>query len=359
MREAIDAEHISGEGPFAHRCADLLRRELGVGAAVVTSSCTAALEMTALLLEANPGDEVILPAYTFVSTANAFVLRGLRPVFADVREDTLNIDETRLAELVNERTRAIVVVHYSGVGCEMDRISELARSRGVELIEDNAHGLFGSYRDRPLGSFGRWATLSFHETKNITCGEGGALLLDREDDLRRAEILRDKGTNRQALFRGEVDKYTWVDLGSSYSLSDLLAAYLYAQLEQRESITRKRRAIWETYDAAFRGELEACGVRLPYVPPHCVQPYHMYWMRLPDGATRLRFIEAMKRRGIHCVTHYQPLNLSAMGRRLGADRPCPVTEAAADTLVRLPFYNELARADQERVIEETLSFFAV
>ncbi len=271
----------------------------------------------------------------------------------------MNIDETQLAELVGERTRAIVVVHYSGVGCEMDPIAELARARGIELVEDNAHGLFGSYRDRPLGSFGRWATLSFHETKNITCGEGGALLLNRKEDLRRAEILRDKGTNRQQLFRGEVDRYTWVDIGSSYSLSDLLAAYLYAQLEQRRSITRKREAIWRAYDEAFRGALEPCGVRLPHVPAHCVQPYHMYWMRLPDGPTRLRFLEAMKKRGIHCVTHYQPLNRSAMGRRLGAGRPCPVTEAAAETLVRLPFYNELDPSDQQRVIDETLGFFGV
>ena len=357
MRAAVEAMHISGEGDFSRRCAALIERELGVASALVTTSCTAALEMAALLLDPVPGDEVIIPAYTFVSSVNAFALRGVKPVFADVRSDTLNIDETRLTELITDRTRAIVVVHYSGVACEMDPIASLARDRGVELIEDNAHGLFASYRGRPLGSFGRWSTLSFHETKNITCGEGGALLLNHPQDLPRAEIIRDKGTNRQQLFRGEVDKYTWVDLGSSYSLSDLLAAYLYAQLEARETVSRKRKAIWETYDGAFRGVLETHGVRLPHVSADCVQSHHMYWMTLPDRETRLRFVDTMKRCGICCITHYQPLNRSIMGRRLGGDRICPVAEAAAETLVRLPFYNNLTADDQQRVIGETLAFF--
>ena len=357
MRAAVDAMHISGEGDFSRRCAELLEQELGVAAALVTTSCTAALEMAALLLDPAPGDEVILPAYTFVSSVNAFALRGVRPVFADVRADTLNINETQLPGLITERTRAIVVVHYSGIACEMDSIAALARERGVELIEDNAHGLFASYRGRPLGTFGRWSTLSFHETKNITCGEGGALLLNQPQDLGRAEIVRDKGTNRQQLFRGEVDKYTWVDLGSSYSLSDLLAAYLYAQLEARASVSRKRKAIWDAYDGAFRGVLETHGVRLPQVSADCVHSHHMYWMMLPDGATRQRFIEAMNRCGIACVSHYQPLNRSLMGRRLGAERSCPVAEAAAETLVRLPFYNDLETRDQQRVIGETLAFF--
>lgn len=357
MRAAVEAMHISGEGDFSRRCAELLKLELRVASVLLTTSCTAALEMAALLLDPEPGDEVIVPAYTFVSSVNAFALRGIKPVFADVRSDTLNIDESRLPELITDRTRAIVVIHYSGVACEMDTIVSLARERGIDVIEDNAHGLFASYRGRPLGSFGRWSTLSFHETKNITCGEGGALLLNRPQDLRRAEIIRDKGTNRQQLFRGEVDKYTWVDLGSSYSLSDLLAAYLYAQLEERESISRKRKAIWETYDGAFRGVLETHGVRLPHVPPGCVQSHHMYWMTLPDRETRLRFVAAMKRDGIGCVAHYQPLNRSIMGRRLGGERDCPVSEAAAETLVRLPFYNNLTTDDQQRVIAAALAFF--
>ena len=357
MRAAVEAMHISGEGEFSRRCAKLLEQELGVAAAITTTSCTAALEMSALLLDPQPGDEVIIPAYTFVSSVNAFALRGARPVFADVRSDTLNIDETRLPELITDRTRAIVLVHYSGVACEMDSIATLAQDRGVELIEDNAHGLFASYRGRPLGSFGRWATLSFHETKNITCGEGGALLLNRAQDMPRAEIIRDKGTNRQQLFRGEVDKYTWVDLGSSYSLSDLLAAYLYAQLEERDTISRKRKAIWEAYDGAFRGVLESHGVRLPHVSPDCVQSHHMYWMTLPDGETRQRYVDTMKRSGISCVSHYQPLNRSIMGRRLDRERNCPVAEKAAETLVRLPFYNDLVADDQRRVIDETLAFF--
>jgi dTDP-4-amino-4,6-dideoxygalactose transaminase len=357
MKAAVEAMHISGEGAYSRRCAELLERQLGVDAALVTTSCTAALEMAALLLDPEPGDEVIIPAYTFVSSVNAFALRGARPVFADVRADTLNIDETRLPDLITDRTRAIVVVHYSGVACEMDSITRLAQDRGVELIEDNAHGLFASYRGRPLGTFGRWSTLSFHETKNITCGEGGALLLNRSDDRFRAEIIRDKGTNRQQLFRGEVDKYTWVDLGSSYSLSDLLAAYLYAQLEAREKVSRKRQAIWEAYDAAFQGALERHGVRLPQVSADCVQSHHMYWLMLPDGETRQRFIEAMRECGIDCVSHYQPLNRSAMAQKLDVERACPQAEAAAESLVRLPFYNDLERGDQQRVIEETLAFF--
>lgn len=358
MQAAVEAMHISGEGQFSKRCAELLRGELSVAAALMTTSCTAALEMAALLLDPEPGDEIIVPAYTFVSSVNAFALRGARPVFVDVRPDTLNVDERLLAEQVTDRTRAIVVVHYSGVACEMDPILKLAGERGVEVIEDNAHGLFATYRGRPLGTFGRWSTLSFHETKNLTCGEGGALLLRDATDLSRAEIIRDKGTNRQQLFRGEVDKYTWVDLGSSYSLSDLLAAYLYAQLEARAVVAEKRCAIWARYDAAFRGTLEAHGVRLPHVPDHCEQSHHMYWMTLPDLETQLRFVREMKRRGIACVTHYQPLNRSTMGRRIApSGPPCPVAEKTAETLVRLPFYNNLERADQERVIEAALGFF--
>ena len=359
MRAAVDAMHLSGDGGYTRRCVDLLRRELGVAGALLTTSCTAALEMCALLLEATDGDEVIVPSYGFVSSAGAFTLRGLRPVFADIRRDTLNIDETALPALISDRTRAIVLIHYAGVACEMESITDLAAERDIEIIEDNAHGLFAEYRGRPLGTFGRWATLSFHETKNVTCGEGGALLLNREEDIRRAEILRDKGTNRQQLFRGEVDKYTWVDAGSSYALADLLAAYLYGQLEARERIARLREATWNAYDAAFRGELEPHGVCLPVVPEECRGSHHMYWMLLPDLIERTRFLGWMKRQGILCVSHYQPLHASKMGRRLAARKSaCPVSEEVAGRVVRLPFYNTLSRDDRDRVIEKTLEFFS-
>lgn len=356
---AVEAMHLSGDGGYSRRCVDLLQRELGVAGALLTTSCTAALEMSALLLDAEAGDEVIVPSYGFVSSAGAFTLHGLRPVFADVRRDTLNIDETALPGLISDRTRAILLIHYSGVACEMDPILTLAAAHGIEVIEDNAHGLFAEYRGRPLGTFGRWATLSFHETKNVTCGEGGALLLNREEDIPRAEILRDKGTNRQQLFRGEVDKYTWVDAGSSYALADLLAAYLYGQLEARERIARSRAATWNAYDTAFRGKLEPQGVCLPVVPEGCKASHHIYWMLLPDVDERTRFLEWMKAQGILCVSHFQPLHASKMGRRLAARKSaCPVSEEVAGRVVRLPFYNTLSRDDRDRVIEKTLEFFS-
>ena len=359
VRSAVEQMHISGDGGYTRRCAELLRDELGVAGALLTTSCTAALEMSALLLDAEPGDEVIVPSYTFVSSVSAFALRGFKPVFADIRRDTLNLDEAGLPGLITDRTRAIVLVHYSGVGCEMEAIGRLAADRGIEIIEDNAHGLFARYRGKPLGTFGRWSTLSFHETKNLTCGEGGALLLNRSEDVARAEVLRDKGTNRQQLFRGEVDKYTWVDQGSSYALSDLLAAYLWAQFEERESIARRRAAIWNAYDGAFRGTLERHGAQLPAVFDGCEQSHHMYWMLLPDLGTRTRFIEHMKKDGILCVSHYQPLHASAMGRKLAArEFDCPVSVEVAERLVRLPFYNDLSPDDRDRVIEGTLRFFS-
>ena len=357
IRQSVETMHTSGDGSFSRRCSALLREALGVPQVFLTPSCTDALEMCAILLDLAPGDEVIVPAFSFVSTVNAFVLRGVRPVFADVRRDTLNLDESRLESLITDRTRAIVVVHYAGVACEMDAILEIAARRGIPVVEDNAHGLFGRYRGRNLGTLGLLAAQSFHETKNFSCGEGGALLVNDAGLVERAEIIRDKGTNRQQLFRGQVDKYTWVDLGSSYSLSDLLAAYLYAQLEARETVGHKRKAIWETYDGAFRGVLEAHGVRLPHVPSECVQAHHMYWIAHPNPETRVRFAETMKRHGICCETHYQPLNRSLMGRRLGGDQSCPVAERAAETVVRLPFYNNLTAIDQQRVISETLAFF--
>ncbi len=355
IRSAIDGMHTAGDGPFTRRCESLLAERLGAPRVLLTTSCTHALEMAALLLEIGPGDEVIVPSFTFVSTVNAFVLRGARPVFADIRPDTLNLCEEQLPSLVTERTKAIVPVHYAGVGCEMDAICRIAGERGIAVVEDNAHGLFGAYRGRPLGSFGALATQSFHETKNVTCGEGGALVLNDPTLAARAEIIREKGTNRSQFFRGEVDKYTWVDIGSSYVLSDLLAALLCAQLEQAERIQATRRRIWETYREGLDGWARARGVRLPIVPPHCEQPYHMFYLLLPSPEERDRLMAALRERKIHAVFHYLPLHLSGMGLRMGG-KPgeCPVTEDVSARLLRLPFYAGLAGEDQARVIEAVI-----
>lgn len=359
MAEAVAAGHISGDGVFTRRCHALLEQALGCPKVLLTTSCTHALEMAALLLDLKEGDEVIFPSFTFVSTVNAFVLRGVRPVFVDIRPDTLNLDETRIETLVSPQTRAIVPVHYAGVGCEMEAILEIARRRGLAVVEDNAHGLFGKYRGRPLGTFGCLATQSFHETKNFTCGEGGALLINDPALAERAEILREKGTNRSRFFRGQVDKYTWVDLGSSYLPSDLLAAFLLAQLEEREAIQARRRAIWQRYFVELSTWAERNGVGLPHVPAYCEQPYHMFYLLFPDLDRRQRFIGSLKRQGILAVFHYQPLHLSDMGRRFGG-RPgdCPVTEAVSDRLVRLPFYTGMTGEEQGLVIEAVRHFEA-
>jgi dTDP-4-amino-4,6-dideoxygalactose transaminase len=356
MQEALDAARISGDGPFTRRCHEMLQHIVGAPKALLTTSCTHALEMAALLLDLEPGDEVICPAFTFVSTINAFVLRGARPVFVDVRPDTLNLDERLLAAALTPRTRAIVVVHYAGVSCEMDTILGLARARGIAVVEDNAHGLFGSYRGRRLGSMGALSTLSFHETKNITCGEGGALVINEDRFAERAEILREKGTNRTRFFRGEVDKYTWVDVGSSYLPSDLLAAFLLAQLECRDAIQRRRHEIWNRYDDGLRAWAGRTGVRLPVVPPGCDHPAHLFFLVMPSLAARSALISHLRSRQILAVFHYQPLHLSEMGLRLGG-RPgqCPVTEDIADRLVRLPLYYQLSADDQECVIDAVVS----
>jgi dTDP-4-amino-4,6-dideoxygalactose transaminase len=297
-----------------------------------------------------------MPAFTFVSTANAFVLRGAKPVFVDIRPDTLNLDEERLEDAITSKTRAIVVVHYAGVACEMDRILEVARRRGIAVIEDNAHGLFARYKAKPLGTFGILATQSFHETKNFTCGEGGALLVNDASLVERAEIHREKGTNRSKFLRGQVDKYTWVDLGSSYVASDLLAAFLLAQLEERHRIQEKRARIWNTYERELRDWAADAGVGLPMVPEHCTQAYHMFYLILPTLDDRQRLIQSLREQSIAAVFHYLPLNRSEMAARLGAEVPCPVTERVSDRLLRLPFYNDLTIDDQERVIQTIRSF---
>jgi dTDP-4-amino-4,6-dideoxygalactose transaminase len=357
MRQAVLDGKLSGDGQFTKKCHALLESELGVGKTLLTTSCTHALEMAAILLEIKQEDEVIIPSFTFVSAANAFVLRGARPVFADIRADTLNLDETKLEKLISPRTKAIVAVHYAGVGCEMDTILEIAGRHGVPVVEDNAHGLFGKYKERYLGTMGCLATLSFHETKNFTCGEGGALLINDPRYVERAEIIREKGTQRSRFFRGEVDKYTWMDIGSSYLPSEILAAFLYAQLEARESIQSTRERIWKYYYEHLKDWARDRGVQLPEVPPHCEQPYHMFYLLVSSIAQRQALIAHLNAREINSVFHYLPLHLSSMGRRFGGkEGDCPVTEDASDRVVRLPFYNELTEVDQTHVIAALKDF---
>jgi dTDP-4-amino-4,6-dideoxygalactose transaminase len=357
IQESVDSGRISGDGVFTEKCRRLLEELLGARQVLLTTSCTTALELAALLLDLGPGDEVIMPAFTFVSTANAVVLRGARPVFADIHPDTLNLDERLLPAIVTPRTRAILPVHYAGVGCEMDDILTVARRHGLEVIEDNAHGLFGAYRGRPLGSLGGLAAQSFHETKNISCGEGGALVINDERYAERAEILREKGTNRSRMFRGLVDKYTWVDVGSSALPSDILAAFLYAQLEARATIQAKRRRIWERYARELPSWARGLGIRLPSVPEHCEQPYHLFFIVTASLDQRTRLIAHLKQRGILAVFHYLPLHLSEMGQRLGG-KPgdCPVTEDLSDRVLRLPLYNDLGETEQAYVIESLHAF---
>ena len=298
-----------------------------------------------------------MPSFTFVSTANAFVLRGARIAFADIRPDTLNLDESNLGRLINQRTKAIVVVHYAGVACEMDTIAAVARRHGVLLVEDNAHGLFARYKGKFTGTFGCLATQSFHETKNVTCGEGGALIVNDPELVERAVIIRDKGTNRSQYFRGQVDKYTWVDLGSSYLPSDLLAAFLFAQLEARQEIQNKRRRIWSYYQHHLQKWAEQHGVRLPIVPPECEQSYHMFYLLLPSMDYRDALISHLKNHGILSVFHYIPLHLSDMGRKHAAsEAQCPVTEDVSSRLLRLPFYNDLTEGEQARIVSVVTQF---
>ena len=358
LERAFQNLHFSGDGPFTRQCSQLIENVLGCPRALLTTSCTHALEMAALLLNLKPGDEVIAPSFTFVSTLNAFVLRGAQPVFVDVRPDTLNFDERQFEALITPRTRAAVPVHYAGVGCEMDSILEIAGRHGVAVIEDNAHGFAGRYRGRALGTLGCLGTQSFHETKNFSCGEGGALIVNRREFIERAEIIREKGTNRSRFFRGEVDKYTWVDLGSSYVLGDLLAAFLLAQLEELENIQARRRAVWDYYFANLCGLTASHGIGLPNIPAHCEQAFHLFYLLTRNLSERAALIRHLKSKDIHAVFHYVPLHLSEMGARYGGHAgQCPVTEDISDRLVRLPFFNALTRVEQDRVIGETLAFY--
>ena len=354
IAEAHAAGHLAGDGMFSRRCAAWLERRTGAHKALLTHSCTAALEMAAMLADVGPGDEVIMPSYTFVSTANAFVLRGGVPVFVDVRRDTLNIDETLVEAAITPRTRAIVVVHYAGVGCEMDTIMAIAERHGLLVIEDAAQGLMSQYKGRPLGSIGHLAALSFHETKNIISGEGGALLVNDTRFTDRAEVLREKGTNRSRFFRGQVDRYTWTDIGSSFLPGEIVAAFLWAQMEEAQTITDRRLALWARYHEALE-PLERAGRAVrPSLPPTCVFNAHMYYLLLPGLAERTDFIARLRELGIYCVFHYVPLHSSPAGLRFGrAQDSLAMTDEAGDRLVRLPMWIGL-EAHQARVIDSVM-----
>ncbi len=353
--DALGGDHWRGDGPYTTRAAAMLSPLVGGGKVLLTTSCTHALELTAMLLGVGPGDEVIVPSFTFVSTASAYALRGASIVFADVDPRTLCLDPADVARKVTARTRAVVAVHYAGVAADLDGLA--AAAGGAALVEDNAHSLGGAWRDRPLGGFGVMATQSFHDTKNLSCGEGGALVLNDPALHERAEILREKGTNRARFFRGEIDKYTWVDLGSSYLPSDILAAILVAQLEQVKAIQAARHRAWARYHAELAGWAARHEVQQPHVPVAAAHAAHLYWLRVRDLATRQALIAHVAAAGIQATFHYQPLHLSEVGARAGG-RPgdCPVSELVADTLVRLPLYADLGDADQDRVLAAVTSF---
>ncbi|MBI3294646.1 MAG: dTDP-4-amino-4,6-dideoxygalactose transaminase [Deltaproteobacteria bacterium] len=352
IQKAFDLGHSAGDGAFTHKCHEWFEKRLGVKKALLTTSCTSALEMAAILLNVQEGDEVIVPSFTFVSTVNAFVLRGATPVFVDVRPDTLNIDEKLIEGRITRRTKAIVPVHYAGVGCEMDAITRLAEDKRIVVVEDNAHGLLGKFKGRFLGTWGEMATQSFHETKNVICGEGGALLLNDSQFIDRAEIIREKGTNRKRFFRGQVDKYSWVDIGSSFLPSDILAAFLLSQLESIERIQGLRKRLWNRYSEELSSWAETTGATLPQIPKHCEQSYHMFYVLMPSPDARAGMIESLKARGIQAVFHYLPLHLSEMGKRWGGKvGDCPVTEQVSDCVVRLPFFNAMTESEQGEVID--------
>ena len=354
ISQAHAAGHLAGDGQFTRNCSTWLENRIGCSKALLTHSCTAALEMAAILADIREGDEVIMPSYTFVSTANAFVLRGAVPVFVDVRGDTLNIDENRIEAAITPRTKAIVPVHYAGVACEMDSIMDIARRHGLLVIEDAAQGIMSTYKGRPLGSIGHLAALSFHETKNIISGEGGALLINDTSLLTRAEVIREKGTNRSQFFRGQVDKYTWVDIGSSYLPGEIIAAFLWAQMEEADAINKRRLGIWSTYHQWFRSVEENGGCRRPLIPRDCSHNAHMYYLLLPSLDKRSRFIDQLKTRGIGTVFHYVPLHSAPMGRKFGrVSGDMTHTDSLSERLVRMPLWLGL-EDEQARIIQEAI-----
>jgi dTDP-4-amino-4,6-dideoxygalactose transaminase len=351
IREAIAGAHLSGNGPFTRKCAAWLEAALGSPRVLLTHSCTGALEMATLLAEIGPGDEVIMPSFTFTSAATAVALRGGTPVFVDIREDTLNIDEERVADAVTDRTRAIMPVHYAGIACAMDELLAIAETRGLAIVEDAAHALGSTLAGRPLGAIGTFGALSFHETKNVISGEGGALLINDPAFIDRAEILLEKGTNRRAFFRGEVDKYTWLDLGSSFLASELTCAFLWAQLERAEWLNAERMQIWQRYHDGF-ADLEQEGlVRRPIVPDGVAHNAHLYFLLAPDEAGRNDLIDALAREQVRAVFHYLPLHSSPAGRRLGrTSGELPVTDRASATLLRLPLWVGMSDEQVDHVV---------
>lgn len=352
VRQAMQSGHGSTGGPFSGRAAALLAEQTGAEEVLLTTSCTAALEMSALLLDLQPGDTVVVPSFTFTTDALAFVREGARISFCDIEPHTLGLDPEHLADLLDDTVRAVVPTHYAGVACDVGGIREVLADRpDVVVVEDNSHGLYGRWNDQPLGSLGRFATLSFHETKNFTCGEGGALLLNDSRDVDRARVLYDKGTNRRAFHLGLVDRYSWMDLGSSFGLSDILAAYLTAQLELHQTIQDKRRAVYDRYTTAIRPQADQYGLRLPGVPDHCEPAYHMFYLLLPDRVTRDQVLASMRADGVEPTFHYVPLHSSKAGRRFSVRHAdCPVTDDISGRLLRLPFYNDLTSAESDRVV---------
>jgi dTDP-4-amino-4,6-dideoxygalactose transaminase len=351
IADAIRSTHLSGNGPFTKRCAEWLEQRVGVPRALMTHSCTGALEMAAVLVGIGPGDEVIMPSFTFVSTANAVVAHGGIPVFVDVREDTLNLDESKVEAAITRRTRAIIAVHYAGVACELDALHEIARANGLALIEDAAQAVLATYHGRELGGIGDVGALSFHETKSVMCGEGGALLVNHADWVDRAEVIHEKGTDRRRFLQGQVDKYTWQEFGSSYPMSDLTAAFLWAQLEAAEDITQRRMAIWGTYHEGL-ADLEAreC-LRRPFVPAHCVHNAHMYYVVLPEGRNRDELIRDLNERGVNAVFHYVPLHSAPAAERYArAPGNLEVTDRVSARLVRLPLWAGMEPADVDHVL---------
>jgi len=356
--QAVAGGHASGDGPFTRRVQKLMEERFGAHRVLLTTSCTSALEMAALLCGLGPEDEVIVPSYTFVSTANAFVLRGAKPVFVDIRPDTLNIDERLIEAAITPRTRAIFPIHYAGIACEMDAIMEIARRHNLLVAEDAAQGVFAKYKGQWLGTIGHLGCYSFHETKNFSCGEGGALVINDPRFEKRAEVLREKGTDRSQFLRGQVDKYTWVDVGSSYIPSDMLAAYLLGQLEHMEEITKRRGEIFDGYAAGLAPLVESGRISIPCTPQHCTTNYHMFYILTADGGERARLAAHLRQRGILAVSHYVPLHSSPFGKSFGGAPVLPVTDDSSDRLLRLPMYFDLTDRDVAEVVSAVLAFYA-
>ncbi len=358
IQEAVESGKICGDGAFTKKCSDWMEKRYGAKKVLLTTSCTHALEMAAHLAKIQPGDEVILPSYTFVSTADAFVLRGAKLVFVDIRPETMNLDERLVEEAITEKTKAILPVHYAGVACEMDTIMEIAKKRHLFVVEDAAQGIESSYKGKALGTIGDFGCYSFHETKNYSMGEGGALLIQDQEYIEKAEVLREKGTNRSRFFRGEIDKYTWVDFGSSYLPSELNAAYLWAQLESAEQIFNDRMATWNFYHESLKDLEEKEKIVRPYIPPYASHNAHMYYIKTKDMEERTRLIRFLKEKGIHCVFHYIPLHSSEAGKKFGTfygeDR---YTTKESERLLRLPMYYGMKERDRQYVVEEIHNFY--